>query len=145
MRLFKSTLFFRKMQHLSKEWRDSVNYFCDLKTRPKNLWKRTWSRCRNMDHDEKGRCETTRQRRNERLQCLNPSSRGSNDDDMMMPQHLLGHSRNFQPMLWVSPFMVCFALSVPCDDLQPHARHLGHSEFLAGLVHGRAKGGGSQC
>src|SRR6266571_5238672 len=95
MRLFKYTLFFTKMQHLSKEWRDSVNYFCDLKTRPKNLWKRTWSRCRNMDHDEKGRCETTRQRRNERLQYLNPSSRGSNDDDMMMPQHLLGHSHNF--------------------------------------------------
>ena len=44
MRLFKYTLFFTKMQYLSKERRYSVNYFYDLETRPKNLWKRTWCR-----------------------------------------------------------------------------------------------------
>ena len=34
MRLFKYTLFFTKKQYLSKKRKCSVNYFCDLKTRP---------------------------------------------------------------------------------------------------------------
>ena len=39
---------------------------------------------------------------------------------------------------------LCFASFLPRDDLQPHARYLGQTEFLAGLVHGRTERGGSQ-
>jgi hypothetical protein len=51
--------------------------------------------------------------------------------------------RNPRCMLSVKPFLLHVAFSVPCNDLQPHAWHLGHIEFLACLVHGRVKGGGS--